>query len=136
MKAYIAGPLWKEDDRKKLEKIDDLCKEFNLETFVPHRDAGIYEKGDSKYFFEKDSKAIDECHLMIVLLDWKFVGSGTAWEIGYAYAKNIPIIALVEDLESLNTYDRMCVMTFNSVKLVDSIEKLKQEIKDLIKRSG
>ena len=128
MKAYIAGPLWKEEDRKKVEELNNLCKEVGFETFVPHLDAGVYEQGDSTSFFEKDSKALDDCQVIVALLDWKFVGSGTAWEIGYAYAKGIPIIGLVEDLNSVNTFDRMCVMTFNSAKLVDSKEKLKQEL--------
>lgn len=128
MKAYIAGPLWDEKDRKELEKLDKLCKSLKIDTFLPHRDAGIYEKGDSKPFFKKDSETIDKCKVMIAILDWKNIGSGTAWEIGYAYAKKIPVIGLVEDLKSINTFDRMCVMTFNSVKLVDSIEKLKKEL--------
>ena len=131
MKAYIAGPLWKPEEREKLEKIDKLCKDLGFKTYLPHRDAGIYEKGNSKSFFEKDSKAIDECKVIVAILDWQAVGSGTAWEIGYAYAKNIPVIGIVEDLKSLNTFDRMCVMTFNSVKLVDSIDKLKKELINL-----
>ena len=131
MKAYIAGPLWKEEDRKKVEEINNLCKELGFETFVPHLDAGIYEQGDSTSFFEKDSKAIDDCKVIVAILDWKSVGSGTAWEIGYAYAKGIPVIGLVEDLSSVNTFDRMCVMTFNSAKLVDSVDKLKQELVNL-----
>ncbi len=128
MKVYIAGKLWDKENRKKLEEIDSLCKNMGFETFLPHRDAGIYKSGDSKTFFKKDSEIIDKCKLMIAILDWKFVGSGTAWEIGYAYAKNIPVIALVEDLESLQTEDRMCVMVFNSVKIVDSLEELKKEM--------
>ncbi|MBS3167208.1 nucleoside 2-deoxyribosyltransferase [Candidatus Woesearchaeota archaeon] len=128
MKVYIAGPLWKPEDRIILEKIAFFCKEKNIKTFLPHRDVGIYEKGSSKKFFEKDSKEIDNCNLIIAVLDWKSVGSGTAWEIGYAYAKNIPVIALVEDLKSINTYDRMCTMVFNSVIMFDSLEKLQKEI--------
>ncbi|MDP4012399.1 MAG: nucleoside 2-deoxyribosyltransferase [Candidatus Nanoarchaeia archaeon] len=128
MKAYIAGHLWKEEDRKKLDQLDSLCKRLGIETFVPHRDVGVYEKGDSKSFFKKDSEAIDDCQVIIALLDWKLVGSGTAWEIGYAYAKGIPVIALVEDLKSINTFDRMCVMTFNSARLVENLEELKKEL--------
>lgn len=131
MKAYIAGPLWTLEDRKKLEEIDNLCKELKIDTFLPHRDAGVYEKGDSIQFFKKDSESIDDCNVIIALLDWKDIGSGTAWEIGYAYAKKIPVIGIVEDIKSINTLDRMCVMTFNSVRLIDSIKKLKQELVNL-----
>lgn len=133
MKVYIAGQLWEKDQRDKLEKIDNMCKEFGFETFLPHRDVGVYEKGDSKPFFVKDSEIIDECGLMIAWLDWKGIGSGTAWEIGYAYAKHIPVIGIIEDRESISEFDRVCVMVLNSVHLVDSLDELKKE---LVKRFG
>ena len=128
MKIYIAGLLWEEKNRKKLEHIDNLCKKLKIETFLPHRDVGIYEGKDSIKFFKKDRDMIDWCDLMIALLDWKGIGSGTAWEIGFAYAKNKPIIGLVEDLSSINKEFRTCVMCFNSVKLIDSLSSLKKEL--------
>lgn len=131
MKVYIAGKLWSKDDRKKLEKIDKLCKELGIETFLPHRDVGIFEKGDPKPFFKRDKDEINKCKLMVALLDWEGISSGTAWEIGYAHAKNIPVIGLVEDIKTINKPERTCVMCTNSVRLVDSLEKLKQEIKKL-----
>lgn len=133
MKVYIAGQLWEKNQRAKLERIDKICKEFGFETFLPHRDVGVYEKGDSKPFFLEDSKVIDECGLMIAWLDWKGIGSGTAWEIGYAYAKEIPVIGIIEDRESISEFDRVCVMVLNSVHLVDSLDELEKE---LVKRFG
>ena len=86
MKAYICGPLFKEKDRENLEKIDSMCKELNIDTFLPHRDVGVFESGDSRPFFEKDKKLMDECDFMIAWLDWKGIGSGTAFDIGYVHA--------------------------------------------------
>ena len=45
MKVYIAGPLCTEQDRKFAEKIDELCKKLKLETFLPHRDVGLWKEG-------------------------------------------------------------------------------------------
>lgn len=128
MKVYIAGPLFVKEARKTLERIDKLCKELGLDTYLPHRDMGIYQKGDSKPFFIKDRDMINECKIMIAYLDWKGISSGTAWEIGYAHAKNIPIIGLVEDIKTAKEFDRLCVMTFNSVELVENLEELKRKI--------
>jgi|TARA_B100001971_G_C18249066_1_gene576678 nucleoside 2-deoxyribosyltransferase len=128
MKVYIAGPLFKEDARDVLEKIDSICKELKIDTFLPHRDAGLYEKGDSIEFFNKNKDALDECKIIIAYLDWKGISSGTAWELGYAYAKNIPIIALADDVETVDDFYRICVMCFNSVKIVGSLEELKKEL--------
>jgi len=128
MKVYIAGPLFDKKAEKILNEIDRICKELGLDTFLPARDAGRFEKGDSKPFFKKDSEEIDNCQIMIAYLNWKGISSGTAWEIGYAYAKGVPVIAYVEDLKSAGEYDRLCVMCFNSVELVDSLEKLKEKL--------
>ncbi len=129
MKIYIAGPLFYEKAKTILEKIDKLCKELNFETFLPHRDVGLYQKGDSKPFFKKDRDMIDWCNLMVAYLDWKGISSGTAWEIGYAYARKIPIIALVEDKKSIVQSDRLCVMCFNSADVVETLEELKEKLK-------
>ena len=133
MKVYIAGPLFKENTRKILEKIDKLCKELNLDTYLPHKDMGVYKKGDSIPFFKKNKDMIDECKIMIAYLDWKGISSGTAWEMGYAHAKKVPIIGLVEDIHTAKEFDRLCIMCFNSVDLVESLKELKGKLKEKIK---
>lgn len=131
-KLYIAGKLWEKEDRKKVEEIDRLCKSLGHETFLPHRDAGIYKEGmDSEPIFKKDRDMVDWCDAIIALLDWKGISSGTAWELGYGYAKKKKIICLVEDKKSVNKEFRTCVMCFNSGKLIESLEELKKELKNI-----
>lgn len=133
IKAYLAGPLLTKQNQAILEEIDKICKELNIDTFLPHRDVGVYQTGqDSKPFFEADKKPLDECQIVLAVLDWKGIGSGTAWEIGYAYAKDIPVIALIEDLKSVERQERICVMCLNSVKLVENLEQMKKEIKKVV----
>ena len=127
MKIYIAGLLWEEKDRKKLEEIDKTCKELGFDTYLPHRDMGVFTNGSSKPFFERNKIEIDKCDFMIALLDWKGIGSGTAWDIGCAYAKGKKIIGIVEDLKSVNKEFRTCVMCVNSVKLIE-LKDLKKEL--------
>ena len=131
MKVYIAGPLFHKKAKKILEKIDKLCKELGFETFLPHRDAGLYTEGDPKPFFVKDRDMADWCDIMVAYLDWKGISSGTAWEMGYAYARKKPIIALVEDKENITKSDRLCVMCFNSADIVENLEELKEKLKGL-----
>lgn len=126
-KVYIAGLLWEEQDRKKLEEIDRLCKSLGLKTYLPHRDGGIFKEGmDPIPIFTKDRDMIDWCDVVVAVLDWKGIGSGTAWELGYAHARKKPVIGLVEDRKSINKEFRTCVMCFNSVTLADSLEEVKE----------
>jgi|SRR3989338_9964088 len=133
MKVYIAGPLFKDNKREILNKLDRICKELGFDTFLPHRDAGVYKEGNSKPFFIRDRDEINICNAMLAYLDWDSISSGTAWEIGYAYAKGIPIIGVVEDIESFHDFHRLCVMTYNSVELIDinDIKKLKERLLNL-----
>ena len=128
MKVYIAGPLFEGKHRETLEEIDKLCKELKIETYLPHRDTGIYKEGDSTPIFEKNRDMVDWCDLMVAVLDWKGISSGTAWELGYAHAKNVPVIALTEDLESVKKDYRICVMCTNTVDLVENLEDLKKKL--------
>ena len=133
MKAYIAGPLFMKDSRKVLEKIDKICKELKIKTYLPHRDMGMYKKGDTIPFFRMNRDMIDECNFMIAYLDWKGISSGTAWEIGYAHARKVPVIGFVEDIKTAKEWDRLCIMTFNSVDLVENFNDLKEKIKERMK---
>lgn len=130
MKIYIAGKLWEKGDRVKVEKIDKLCKDLGHETFLPHRDAGIYEEGkDPEPLFKKDRDMVDWADVIVALLDWQGISSGTAWELGYAHAKGKKVIGIVEDKKSLDKKFRICVMCFNKdVELVESLEELKELI--------
>ena len=115
MKVYIAGPLFKDNKREILNKLDRICKELGFDTFLPHRDAGVYKEGNSKPFFIRDRDEINICNAML------------------AYPKGIPIIGVVEDIESFHDFHRLCVMTYNSVELIDinDIKKLKERLLNL-----
>tara|TARA_Y100000310_G_scaffold343159_1_gene449495 strand:+ start:8018 stop:8419 length:402 start_codon:yes stop_codon:yes gene_type:complete len=131
MKAYIAGLLGTKESQAKLEEIDRLCKELEIDTFLPHRDAGVYDgKKDPMPIFKRDRDEVEICDFMIALLDWKGIGSGTAWELGYAHAKGKKVIGIVEDKRTVKDVFRICVMCFNSIKLIE-IDELKKELINL-----
>jgi len=133
-KIYVAGKLWDKEDRNKIGEVDRFLQDLGHKTFLPHRDAGVYEEGiDPIPIFKKDRDMVDWCDVMVALLDWQGISSGTAWELGYAHAKNKPVIGLVEDKETLTKKYRICVMCFNpSVKLVENFKDLKKELNKLI----
>src|SRR3989344_6398185 len=98
MKVYIAGPLCTEAERKFLEYIDLMCKKLGLKTFLPHRDCGLWKSmKDVKKIAYGDLKGFENCNFLIANLNGFNIGAGTAWEMGYAYSKGIPIIALKTD---------------------------------------
>ncbi len=102
---YLAGPLFSEAERHFLESTAGRlahCLEIDVvdDIFLPHRDAG--ELGGSLLatrpaIFRSDIEAIDAATVVVAWLDGSDVDSGTATEVGYAYAKGIPVVGLVTD---------------------------------------
>ena len=123
MKIYIAGPLSTKENREFLEKIDQLCKELGFKTFLPHRDAGLYEKpGDILVISKKDKDMLNECDLIIGILDGITVGPGTAWEMGYMQAIGKPVIGLKTDRPISQSIADISVIIAGQTKIVDSLE--------------
>ncbi|MDD3246425.1 MAG: nucleoside 2-deoxyribosyltransferase, partial [Methanosarcina sp.] len=52
--------------------------------------------------FRKCVEGVDTSDLVVAILDGVDVDSGTAWEIGYAYAKGKPVIGLRTDFRALS----------------------------------
>lgn len=107
---YIAGPLFSDSEKRYLEGlVTELSKKLSELTtlsineydhfFLPHRDVGDagVVKGGNEDIFIRDLEYLDEANIIIAWLDGADVDSGTAVELGYAYAKGKHIFALLTD---------------------------------------
>ncbi len=132
MKVYIAGPLCEEENRKFLENIDRICKEMGFETFLPHRDAGLYRnQEDIERISQRDVEELHQCDLLIGVLNGICVGAGTAWEMGYAQAIGKKVIGLKTDRKLTESISDISVIIAGSVKIVESIEELRKELEKI-----
>lgn len=133
MKVYIAGKFGTDEEKELLEKIDLLCKKIGLETFLPHRNVGI-AKGmeDVDRIFQGDIMGgFKDCSLVIAALDGLHVGAGTAWELGYAYAKGIPAIGIKTDESIEEGLPYLSAILIGSMTIVTSLKELEEKIKNL-----
>ena len=96
-RAYIAGPLFDEGERWFIEKIEAMVAEAGFETFLPHRDNPPKVKDNVKEIFENDKRGIDSCDVVVANLNGLATDDGTAWELGYAYARGKYQIGLYTD---------------------------------------
>jgi nucleoside 2-deoxyribosyltransferase len=107
---YIAGPLFSNHEKRylirlveilseRLNKFPALTIDKRKDFFVPHRDvgdAGITKSGDEN-IFKKDIMYLEQSEIVIAWLDGPDIDSGTAAELGYAYAKNKKIFGVLSD---------------------------------------
>jgi len=133
-KVYIAGKLRDNEEREFLEKVSRLCESLGFETFLPHRDVGL-AKGikDVKRIFKGDIiNGFKDCSLVVAILDGLHVGAGTAWELGYAYAKGIPAIGIKTDESPEEALEYLSAILIGSMKIFSSLEELEKELKKLV----
>ncbi len=133
VKAYIAGPLCAKPERDFLEKIDRLCKKLGIRTFLPHRDCGLW-KGmkDIRRIAKGDLNGFKDCNLLIASLNGFNIGAGTAWEMGYASAKGIPVIAIKTGRKLKDSIEEISAIIMGTTKITTSLKEMEREIKNLI----
>lgn len=95
-KIYLASGFFTEETRNKVVEVAFVLRKLGFSVFVPmeHEIPNAWEKPNrqwAKEVFENDIKAINECD-EVHYLDFGYQGDcGAAWEVGYAYAKGIPV---------------------------------------------
>jgi nucleoside 2-deoxyribosyltransferase len=103
---YIAGPLFSQAERDYLVRMtEELSKATGLDPiadfFLPHRDVGdVGVLGTRVDVFSKDLIMLDEASIVVALLDGPDIDSGTAIEIGYAFAKHKKVFGLLTDFRA------------------------------------
>src|SRR3989338_10015260 len=131
MKVYIAGKIRREIEKAFLEEIASLCEGLGFETFLPHRGVGLASGiDDVERIFEGDiKKGFEDVDLVVAVLDGLHVGAGTAWELGYAYAKGIPAIGIKRDEKVEDALEELSAILIGSMEIVDSVEELNEKLK-------
>ncbi len=133
-KIYVAGPLFTEGQRWLLERVDAVCRAQGYETYLPHRDAGLYDRdSDSSFFFRQDLQQLQEAAVVVAVLNGDDVDAGTAWEMGYFYAvKGGPIVGYVRDTRKPHPSAQLNPMVVGSLHaLVHDLEALAEVLAGL-----
>jgi nucleoside 2-deoxyribosyltransferase len=106
-RIYMAGPLFSLHERNFLEYIvkylSDEIKYLDekRDFFLPHRDAGdLGVIGEKDEIFSVDINYLDKAEIVIAILDGTDVDSGTAVELGFAYARGKKIFGVLTDHRS------------------------------------
>ena len=103
---YLAGPLFTHAELEYNRKLKDMLLNNGFSVFLPQEDAEDAaqdrERQNQECIFRKCVEGVDTSDLVVAILDGVDVDSGTAWEIGYAYAKGKPVIGLRTDFRALS----------------------------------
>lgn len=126
MKIYLASPFFNKKELENVKTAEDILISRGFQVFSPRlneerNDNNINSPLWAKTTFMNDKRFIDWADVVVMLYYGGYSDSGTAWECGYAYGTNTPVVVvhLGEDsnlmihegshtnisLKNLSTYD-------------------------------
>ena len=126
-RVYLAGPLFSEAERAFNRTVRDLLQAHLFRVYLPQEaaEAPGREPGADSAIYESHVAALGDTDVVVAVCDGPDADSGTAWEMGYATARGIPVIALRTDSRRFNAERRMNLMLERSAaQVISTLEML------------
>jgi nucleoside 2-deoxyribosyltransferase len=120
-KIYLAASVFSIFERALNSKIAKALQEKGqYEVFLPQEisppetDEGL----DMKYIYNQCREHITTSDIVVALVDGSDVDSGVAWELGYAFAKNIPSLCIRTDIRKSEDKGLNIMVEYGATKTV------------------
>jgi nucleoside 2-deoxyribosyltransferase/predicted secreted protein len=126
-RVYLAAPLFSEAERGYNHSIAVLLREHLFSVHLPQEcgDSSAARSSDhTAGIFTENLAALSEADVVVAIIDGADADSGTAWEMGYAYAQGIPVIALRTDFRQAGTSERVNLMLEEAARMTDRADML------------
>jgi nucleoside 2-deoxyribosyltransferase len=121
--VYLAAPLFSDAERAFNLVLRDLLTAHGHSVCLPQETGeGEEGKGRDRAIFESHLRALDTASWVVAVCDGADTDSGTAWEIGYAVAKGIRVIALSTDRRKPEGGRKVNLMIQESAEVVGTPE--------------
>ena len=120
---YLAAPLFSMAEQEFNRKLCNMIVKSGFSVFLPQEDSNdttdMRHEEKQKYIFQQNLKAIDNSDIIVAVLDGgSDVDSGTAWELGYAFATNKSVLGLKTDFRTLGSEGTVNLMIEVSVNVL------------------
>ena len=126
-RIYLAAPLFSEAEREFNAKIAGILRDKKYVVHLPQEvgdDSSTRDEAETGRIFEYNLRALKECDIVVAVIDGADADSGTAWEIGYAFAAKKRIIMLRTDFRRTGDNEAVNLMLEESGDVVGSVAEL------------
>jgi nucleoside 2-deoxyribosyltransferase len=126
-RVYLAAPLFSEAERVFNDSVARLLRAHLFEVHLPQEagdDSAMRDLSEQERLFVSNKTLLEESDLVVAIIDGADADSGTAWEMGYAYARGTPVIALRTDFRRVGHHEHVNLMLEQSATVVGSREEL------------
>jgi nucleoside 2-deoxyribosyltransferase len=98
-RIYLASPFFNQTEVKYVKQVEAILKKLHgLEVFSPMENQMEELEAGTRHWsietFRNDVKFIDWAEAVVMVYHGNYSDSGTAWEAGYAYGTNKPVIVV------------------------------------------
>ena len=143
MRVYLAGPLFSLAERRFMAYLRDMAGAIpGVSALWPgdlfaDADLAALGAGAKTHIFRGCVAALEGCDLVAAVLDGPQADDGTAWEIGYAYARGMPVWGLRTDFRPAgDTVHSVvnCMIECSCTKVFRDIDALLAEFTNFSKK--
>ena len=132
-RIYLSGPLFSQAEIAWGSRIKVLLEEGleNVKVAWPHEIA----TGSAEQVFRANLQAMNDCDLMVAILDGPQVDDGTAWEVGYFFSQGKRIIGIRTDFRRAGEAEKSRVnlmVECACLAVTSSPDQLVSELKRLL----
>jgi len=136
-RVYLAAPLFSEAERSYNSRLADLMRKNFFEVYLPQEmgdDSDKRQKEEQEELFSVNKKALENADVIVAVIDGADADSGTAWEMGYAFAQGKQVIALRTDFRHVGISEHVNLMLEQSATLVTGSEALLEALHTPLKK--
>jgi len=140
-KLYFAGPLFTAAERDwNAGCARRLGEDLGCEILLPQAFCAPFEQhghdhgvgADYGQVFAACREHLDRADAVLAVLDGADADSGTAWEIGYAFARSIPVIGLRTDWRPSEDGGANCMLTRSCREVVCSLDHAVARLREVL----
>ena len=139
MRVYVAGPLFTDAEREFNARLAARLEGAGYRVFLPQRDTPQDQAGSgyAARIFQADLVGLNRADVVLAVCDGIPVDDGTAWEIGYAFARGLPVVGLRTDSRIFGREEQVNLMIQESVTaMVRSIDEALVKLHELARSNG
>ena len=134
-KIYLSGPLFSAAEVAWGKQLSAHLSEHlgNAKIIWPHEI--IPEGANPEQIFKANLQALNQCDLMVAILDGPQVDDGTSWEIGYFFSQGKKILGIRTDFRRAGESEKSRVnlmIECSCVMVASSTEELYFELERLL----
>jgi nucleoside 2-deoxyribosyltransferase/predicted secreted protein len=131
-RVYLAAPLFSEGERAYNLSIARNLRNNFFDVFLPQEsgdDSHTRTKEEQSRIFSENLHALEKSDIIVAVIDGADADSGTAWEMGYAYAQKKQVISLRTDFRRAGMYEKVNLMLEESAWGITSLDTLLNRLK-------